>query len=247
MSEKVEIFLNKSKIQQIIVHFACRVPIRRELSLGEKKALENVLKDLDRGFFQIFEEPLQKNPMCLFQVIHQIPIGAITITLPSFVFSNESFSFIYPVKIFDKNIPGVGSIDASDVNKKMLDWILKLQEIISNLNCQRTGKIFELVIGPFTQSEKIQLFKELLSIELADVGELNLTFAKYHTQGADVFNIQTNIRYLQLKLGDDFIVSIRVDINNQVLSDRMEPSEIEKVWKFADAVIDGHLKDTLVI
>lgn len=247
MSNRIEIFLNKPKIQQIVVHFACRVPIRKELSPGEKKSLENVFKDLDSGFFQIFEEPLQKNPMYLFQVLHQIPIGATTITLPSFVFSNESFSFIYPVKMFGKNIPGVGSIDASDVNKKMLDWILKLQDIISNLNCQRAGKIFELVIGPFTQSEKVQLFKELLSIELADVGELNLTFAKYHKQEVDIFNIQTNIRYLQLKLEDDFVVSIRVDINNRNLSNRMEPNEIEKVWRFADAVIDEHLKKSLAI
>ncbi|MFH1776916.1 MAG: hypothetical protein ABH952_05090 [Candidatus Omnitrophota bacterium] len=247
MPSRIEHFFSKSKVQQFIVQFACRVPIRKTLNKGEKTALENVLRDLDSTNFQLFDEQLQNNPPYLFQVLHQLPVGAASITLPSFVFSNDSFSFIFPIKMSSNIISGIGSIDTSDMNLKIIDWVLKVQDIISNLHCQRAGKIFDLVLGPFNQEEKLQIFNELFSMKLTNIGELNLTFADYRTSGPDLFNIQTNIRYLQAKLDESFFINTRVDINNRQLFNSMEPPNIKKVWEFADSIIDEHFKNILIL
>lgn len=247
MASSSEHFFNNPKIQQLVIQFACRIPVRRELSAGEKKALENVLKSLDPEVFQLFDEPLQKNPACLFQVLRQLPVEATTITMPSFVLSNDSFSFLYPIKMVDKTVLRIGSIDAGDINRKMLSWVTKVQEVINNPHCQRTGKIYELVLGRFSPSDKQLIFKELFSTDLKAIGELVLTFANYHISGGDVYNIQNNIRYLQNKLEDDFFLSLRIDINNRNLFTTMEPRDIEKVWNFADSIIDSHLKNILNI
>ena len=246
MASKEESFLSNLKIQQFAVQFACRIPIRKELTSSEKKALENILRSLDPSVFQLFDEG-QKGPACLLQVLRQVPIGATTATIPSFVFSNDSFSFLTPIKMMGTPVRGIGSVDASDMNTKMQDWVFKVQNAIPNSSCQRTGKIYEIVVGPFTKSDKAQLFKNLFSTNLDDVGELMLTYAKYHTVNTEIFNIQTSMRYLQGKLDDRFFVNLRVDINNRNLANSMEPRDIVRVWQFADSIIDSHLKNTLEI
>lgn len=248
MLSNEEHFFNKPKVQQLIIQFAFKIPLRKELTEGEKKALENVLKSLDRETFQLFDEPSQRNPGCLFQVLHQLPVEASTITLPSFIFSNDSFSFIFPLKMIGKLLPRIGSIDAKDISQKLSsNWILKLQNSIANLNCQRTGKIYDIVLGPFNQEEKTKIFKQLFVANLSDVGELNLTFAKYHKENTEVYNIQTNIRYLQNNLNDNFFINARIDINNRNLSTSLEPGEVEKVWNFADSTISEYLNSILEI
>lgn len=235
------------KLKQFIIQFAFRIPIRKELTGGEKKALENVLRELDTEHFQLFEDTASKSTVTLFQVIHQLPIGPGTIMIPSFVFSNNSFSFIWPVYMFDKFVPNFDSLDTSDMNKQMSGWVVKVQDVIKNLNCHRTGKIYEMVLGPFTRAEKINIFQELFSINLGDVGEVNLAFAKYIKSDIFVYNIQTNVNYLQPTLEHNFDIRMRIDINNRELKTSMEPSLMEKVWNFADATISSHLEELLKI
>lgn len=247
MTELAEIFFNKPKVIQVMAQYACRVPARRELNAGEKKALENTLKELDSANFQLFDEPFQKNPMCLFQVLRQVPIGSQIITLPSFIFSNDSLSFFFPTKMLGKPIPGVGSIDGSSLNVKVSDWGFKVQNGISNLSCQRAGKIYELVLGPFEAAEKPNIFGNLFKRSLNSVGEMSLSFADYVSVGKDTFNIQTRIAFQQASLGENFFVNLRVDINNRNMAQSMDPAEVVKVWGFADSAINRHLNETLVI
>ena len=46
MSNSSPIPFPEERVQQFVVHFAGRTPTRRELSTGERKALENTLKEL---------------------------------------------------------------------------------------------------------------------------------------------------------------------------------------------------------
>ena len=236
----------EEKIQQYIVQFAHRVPVRKQLTAGEKKALENVLKDLDASVFQLFEETSVQNPACLFQVLCQHPVEATQITLPSFILTNDSFSFVYPMMVLGKKIKGM-DLDNSSLNSQMSQWSFKIQEIITNLHSQRVGKIFELVIGPFSPDEKGRILKNIFSQGLIfkEMGEINLTFAYYRELNDSTFNIQTGLHFQQLNLEQPFFITVRVDINNRILSQSLEPQQVRKIWDKADTVIGEHLQTIL--
>lgn len=249
MTDTNKHFFDSDKVKQLLIHFAFRIPARTKLTEGEKNALENSLKELDNTIFQLVNEPA---PGCLFQMVRQLPLEVTTITGPSFVLSNDSFSFIYPISIGGKLLPGITSKDAHDMNRPISSkWFIAAQNAISNSTCLRSGKIYELVLGPFSHSDKNNLFKNFLSVEsinLYDIGELTFTFARYISGEDDkLYNIQTQIQYQQVKLEDDFILRVRIDINNRKLSDTRNPREVEKVWNFADSQIDEHLKSIINI
>ena len=235
-------FFSSKEIQNLVIQFGFRIPARRELVANERKALEGVLKELNDEFFQLFNDAQQKMQGPLFQSLRQVSIGAVTATIPSFNLSNDSFTFFYPIKLMGQSIQGVRSVDASHVNKEMISWFNKVQTVISNSSCKRTGKIYELVLGPFTPESKNQIFNELFVLPLDNIGELGFTFAEFVKKDEDLYNIQTTIQYQQLALTDQFNVAMRIDINNRNLADRIEPRDVEKIWNFADTEIDGHLK-----
>lgn len=239
-------FFDNSKIQQLIIQFAFRMPTRRQITVAEKKTLENVLKDLDNEVFQLFDDPQQKTAGPLFKVVRQIPIGPTTATIPAFVLANDSCTFFYPVKLMNKVLQPSDPIDARYANKKISEeWFPAIQNIINNSHCQRTGKIYELVLGPFLPNEKPKIFSNLITTDLNTVGEFNLTFAHYVTKGTEIYNIQTSLQYMQLDLKNPFPVVVRIDINNRHLMEIMDPVEIKKVWAFADSEIDNHLKQII--
>ncbi len=247
MADAFKLFSNDAKIQQFVAQFACRVPTRNELTAGEKKALENSLRELDPEIFQLFSNQSIKNPSALFEVLRQHTIDANVLTMPSFVFSNDSFSFIYPIKMLGKFVLGVDSINTKPLNKTASSWGVKVQNAVSNCRCQRAGKIYEFVLGPFTITDKKKLFDKLFSLSLDDVGHVNALFAKYIERDGKVYNIQTTINYTQGNLNDGFFVNMRIDINNRKLLHSMEPPDIERVWDFADSVITDHLSSNLAV
>ncbi|TET69417.1 MAG: hypothetical protein E3J56_09650 [Candidatus Aminicenantes bacterium] len=237
----------KDKLGQFVVQFAFRIPIRTQLTAGEKKVLEDELRVLDPEHFQLFNGTAIKGPETLFQATRQLPVGPSTIMIPSFVFSKNSFSFIWPVRILKKYVCNFHSFDTTDMNRRMSEWVVTVQNVISNLNCQRTGKIYEIVLGRFTEREKANLFQKLFSINLSDVGGTNLTFTRYVKLKGFLYNIQTKINYGQQDLGSDFDIRMRIDINNRDLQTSMEPPLMKKVWHFADATINSHLEGLLEI
>lgn len=238
-------FFSSNKIQNHVIQFGFRIPARRELLANERKALEGVLKELNNEFFQLFDDPQQKIQGSLFQSLRQVLIGATTATVPAFNLSNDSFTFFYPIKLMGQSIKEIGMVDASNVNPDMISWFNRVQQVISNSSCKRTGKIYELVLGPFAPEEKKQIFNELFVLPLDKIGELGFTFAEYALNNDELYNIQTTIQYQQLKIEDPFNVAIRVDINNRLLVDRMDPRDVKKVWDFADNKIDNHLKSII--
>ncbi len=243
-------FFDNNKIQQLVIQFAFRMPARRQITVAEKKTLENVLRDLDNEVFQLFDDPQQKTTGPLFKVVRQIPIGPTTATLPAFVLANDSCIFFYPVKLMNDRLQPSYPIDAQHMNKEVSEkWFPAVQNVITNSHCQRTGKIYELILGPFTPDEKPKIFNNLISNNLDAVGEFSLTFAQYVTKKTaretDEYNIQTNLQYRQLKLEAPFPIIVRIDINNRKLMNIMDPVEIKKVWAFADSEIDNHLKQII--
>ena len=240
-------FLNniEHKVGQFIVQFAFRIPIRTELTSSERKALEDELRVLDPELFQLFDGTVIKGPATLFQATRQLPIEASTIMVPSFVFSKNSFSFIWPVRMLKKHVSDLRSFDTTDMNRRMSEWVVRVQNTISNSHCQRTGKIYEIILGPFTEGEKAALFQKLFLINLSDVGEMNLTFSRYVHSGNLLYNISTNINYRQLDLKSSFHIGLRIDINNRNLERSIEPPLMKTVWSFADVTIDKHLEKLL--
>ncbi|MFH0887731.1 MAG: hypothetical protein V1871_00795 [Planctomycetota bacterium] len=241
MANATEHFFNNPKVQQVAIQFGFRIPVRQELNPGTKKSLQNVLTDLSPEIFQMFNERPQGNTGCLFQSHRQLILGVQTITFPAFALNADNVIFYHPIKILGQQITKSDPIDASNKNQEISSWFLEVQKVIKTAPCHRTGKIYELVLGPFLPSDKEQVFKELLKINLDNIGEMAMTFANYVTQEEDTYNIQTNLQYMQLKLDDQFGINVRVDINNRNLESSMEPNAIEKVWKFADKEIDNHL------
>lgn len=238
-------FPDKKKVKQFIIQFAFRIPTRKELTVSEKKMLENALREVDPQQFQLLQETAGSGPGTLFQFIHQIPVGPGTITIPSFILSNNSFSFIWPVRMGNQWIPGFDSFDTRDMNRRISGWVVTVQNAITNSSCHRAGKIYEMLLGPFPEADKANLLQALFSMDLDEVGEISLGFAKYIKSDSSIHNIQTNINYVQQKLGDSFDIRMRVDINNRDLVTSMEPGLMERTWNFADDAIGTYLSGLL--
>ncbi len=226
------------KTKQFAVQFACRIPARKELSAAERKALENILRDLDPEMFQIFHE--EHNVANLFQASRQHHVGPATITAPSFIFANDSVTLLSLIE-WSGSLLRNRTVDTSPLNKKMAHILFEIQNTLKGLRYHRAGKIFEFVIGPFNPEDKRNLLPKLMMDTLADIGELNITFAKYVKLDEEMYNFQTVILYNQLELGHPFDLVVRVDINNRQLAESMDPGEIEKVWGRADKAIAEHL------
>ncbi len=237
--------ISNDLIQQFVVQFACRTPTRKQLQSAEKKALENVLREVDPDFFQLFEDPASAGSQQLFQVSKQHVVGASTVTMPSLIFSSNSVTLLYPVKIAGHTLLAGGSLETKDQNKPMSQKLFEIQQAVRTLKYQRAGKIFEFVLGPFEGENKSGLFGKLFSMGLHDVGEVNLTFARYHEIEREWHNLQTIVNYQQAKLEDRFMLALRVDINNRNLANSLEPSEIVKVWDCADSLIWDHIENVL--
>lgn len=241
-----DLFCPRTKIHQFIVQFACRIPTRPQLSAGEKKTLENLLRDLDPEHFQLPESGPGKDPACLFQVLRQHAIGASVMTAPSFIFSRDSFSFYYPTRMMNQEIKGFDSILAKNLNLKIAGWTNRILDAVAG-TCQRAGKIYLMALGPFEQSEKVTIFNKLCSAEMSEIGEFNFTFTHYRDIGGEIYNILNSVNFMAPDLVSKFFLQVRVDINNRNLRQRMEPPDVQKIWDLADGMILEHLGNILDI
>jgi len=238
----------QAKIQQFVAQFACRIPARRELTPGEKNTLENLLRELDHDHFQLSQPP--QDPALLFQVVHQNTIthSPAMITTPTFTFFRDNFSFYYPIMMMNNYILGYNSLVTREKNNPIAAWANRVLVAV-NSRCQRAGKIYLLVLGPFTHDEKTNIFSNLCSqnVNLNETGELNFTFVYYRTQDASVYNIANSITFQTNSLTDQFFINVRIDINNRELRQAMEPPDMERVWNYADSIILEHLDTVLSI
>lgn len=230
------------RTKQFMVQFACRTPARKELSAADRKALENVLRGLDADLFQIFHD--EHNAVNLFQVSRQHQVGPTTITVPSLVLANDSVTLLSLIMAGGTKIKNK-SFDTSDQNKKMASILFEVQNALKGLRYHRAGKIFEIVLGPFSPDEKPRIFSKLIAHPLDEIGELTLTFAKYTKIDESVYNFKTVITYNHLELSHQFDVIIRIDINNRQLEESLEPGQIERVWGEADRQIAAYLDSLL--
>jgi len=236
----------QSKIQQFVVQFACRIPVRKEITAGEKNALENLLRELDHDQFQLPLTEPARDPALLFQVLRQNTIGASIITSPTFTFYRDNFSFYYPIIMMSSYILGYNSLDTRSKNSIISGWTNRVFDAV-NSRCQRAGKIYLMVIGPFDHSEKRTIFQNLCSenVNLNETGEFNFTFAYYREIEGTTYNILNFINFAHANLSEQFFVTVKVDINNRELQRAMEPPDIKRVWNFADGIIFEHLDNII--
>ncbi len=237
------------QVQQFAVQFACRTPIRKDISAAEKKALENTLRDSNPELFQLFSDETARNSPYLFQAARQHVVGAVTVTVPSLSLANDSVTLLAPVRLGGTFLPGRGeTLDTGVLNRSMVDILFKVQDTIRGLRFNRAGKIFDFLLGPYEQDDKSRIFEKLLSanMTLSEIGDLDLAFARYTDIDGGTYNIRSVIKYQQMSLADRFQLGVRVDINNRRLSERLDPRDIERVWALADRQIWDHLESILV-
>jgi hypothetical protein len=238
----------QARIQQFVVQFACRIPARRELTAGEKNTLENLLRDLDHDHFQLPQRDPSQDPALLFQVVHQNTIArsSAMITSPTFTFFRDNFSFYYPIIMMNNYILGCDSLNTREKNNGISGWANRVLVAV-NSRCQRAGKIYLMVLGPFNPEQKRTIFQNLCSenVNLNETGEFNFTFAYCREQGGIAHNISNSISFQAFNLTGPFFINVRVDINNRELRQAMEPPDMERVWNYADSIILDHL-DTLL-
>jgi hypothetical protein len=240
--------LPTDKVQQFAVQFACRTPVRTDLSPSERKSLENLLRDTNPEAFQLFSDASGRNTPYLFQAARQHAIGAVTVTVPSFILANDSVTLLAPIRLGGQYVAGQGaSLETNALNRNMVDILFKIQNAIRSLRFNRAGKIFEFLLGPYQPEDKQRLFGNLIvpSLDLSTVGELDFSFARYTQLDGLSYNIRTDIKYQQLSLGDSFQLGVRVDINNRELRERLDPDEVNRYWSVADQQIWTHLDSIL--
>lgn len=233
----------EDKIQHFVVHFACRMTTKPQLSAAERKSLIGALNDAAPEYFQLTDEESPTKSGNLLEFACQYPVRAGTINFPSLLMDPNSVALLWPINIAGVRLSTAHSYDTSDLNQRMATWLLKIQQIIKGIHYQRAGKIFEMQLGPFNEGDKSQLLSRMFSSDLnfAEIGELNLNFAPYRKINSQLFNLQTRLWYLQQDLGAPFLLGLRIDINNRNLTRSMEPSDIQRVWSEADKVISDYL------
>lgn len=234
------------KVQQFFVQFACKTPTHRELTLGEQKALEDVLREKDRSQerFQLFPE-ISEQGVRAYQIACQFNVKDITVTAPSLTITNNSITLHHPIRLGDKTFTRDRDFDSNYLNKPMCADLFEIQKTLPWLRYNRAGKIFEFMIGPFDAAKKDKLLHGVISSKLQDVSAIQLNFTRILNKGEDTYNILTVLQVRQQELKEPFLLGIRCDINNKNLADSLEPRDIEKVWGTGDAVIWDHLESVL--
>ena len=220
--------------------------MRKELGASERKALEDILRDIDpkREYYQLFPSPDEKQGGNLYQVSKQYVVEDLTITAPSLTIENGSISLHAAVKLANKFYPR-DKFKTGHMHDVMCQHLFKIADALPGLRYHRSGKIFELILGPFQNANKKKVLSRFFPTELNDIGAVNLNFTLTPKLGENVFNINTVVKVQEQQLSGPFILAVRCDINNRKLAESLEPRDIKSVWISADQLIEKHLGDIL--
>lgn len=246
----LETILNSPINQQCFIQFACRMATRKGLTAGERDALQGLLEETDSGLFQRFEDA-QKGPGILFQAVKEYPIREVTITAPAFIMTNNSVVIFQPIKIGSKfflnniSIKTFFSQEMPLLNQKMSGVFNKIQTVLNHTTYHRAGKIFEFAFAPIPSEQKGDIFSKLFCCNFTDIGEIQLLLTKYIQEKEEVYNIRTELGYLQPRADNPFQLNLKVDINNRDQHDLMEPAQMHRVWTKADSLLGNHLENII--
>lgn len=236
-----------ARIPQMIVHFACTIPLKTELKATEREALKVMLQDLDTEQFQIFSEMANQgnpNSPVLFGAQRQYPLGAGIITAPSLIFTPGGINIFRVLKLGDSFLTATKSLTGEEFNQKMKEVLFRIQDITKS-KFTRAGKIFELVVGPLASADKEMLVKKLIANPAADICEINLTFTRIVAAQKKKLNLVTAVQFNQLNPDQPVPVTVKIDINNRAHEISLEPRDVEYIFKEADNLLQPHLEDLL--
>ncbi|MBI3291193.1 MAG: hypothetical protein HYZ73_00030 [Elusimicrobia bacterium] len=242
--------ISLDQIPQLVVHYGCRIPLKTELKPSERESLKTLLQEANQEHFQIFQTDTQNvvnmagQSPSLFTVLRQYPMkdGAIA-TAPSLIFAPDSITVISLIKAGDSRFTSSHTIQATEQDRNMREILFKIQGVIKGLRYTRTGKIYELVVGPFSPDKKEAFLKKVIAEPSNDIAEVDLVLTKIQSANEKRLNINTRLSFQQMKLEDPFRVNIKVDINNRDLQTSMEPREIDSIWNTANSMIESHLEN----
>jgi len=240
------------KIPQLVVQYGCKIPLRTELKRTERESLKTFLQDFDQEQFQIFPNDPQNAPSQspgLFTVLRQYSMkGGAIATAPSLVIASDSITVFSLVKAGEENyFTSSRTIPVAEQDRKMKEILIGIQGVIKGLRYTRTGKIYELVVGPFPPAEKEPFLRKVIAAPSNDIAQVNLVLTKIQSVAGriNLLNVNTQLGLQQMRLEDPFQVNIKIDINNRDLQTSMGAPEIEFVWKSADSMIESHLENLL--
>lgn len=238
----------QERIQQFMVQFACRIPTRGPLTTAEKRALRETLTNsttIDepiRDLFQMFSDDEEKSQN-LFQVDKQYMVENMTVTVPAFVLSNNSITLVHPIKIGPKVFVG-RDLSSNHLNTYMRNVLAEVQKVLPRITFNRAGKIFEFLFGPFPSAEREHVLRNMFSLNMSDVSEINLQFTPIKRVDNQDFNFQTRFS-VQFPSPNEFLIALRVDINNRALRDSLEPTLVHNIWNQGDARIEGYVQELI--
>ncbi len=245
----------KGKVIQLGVQYAFRITPKPSLTNGEKTALESALKTLSPKFGDLFQRIDSDVPKAagggalLFQAFRQYPVESQFASGLSFVLATDSISVLLITFIGGKNTQFVESSDRLLVpqwNEKMQGLMYKVLDVIGAKG-NRAGKIYELVLGPFLPEEKSIVLESLFGRIDKEIGSIQLQTARFKDIGGKLFNIQSVIQFEQNSLNEPFRLVCKVDVNNRVMEEVLDPQDAKRVWDTADNVIREHLSEILPV
>ena len=242
-------FFDSDRIEQLAIHYACKTTTRPDITPAQRDKLKSLFLELNPSKYQRFTDT--PGVPGVFQAVSEHSIGPGNVTVPSFVMDNSSLSFLFPLKLGGMKLSGVNirsffSTEIGTLNRDISSYMMKIHEVIGRgLVFQRAGKIFEVVLTPRNSDQKQPLFQNLIKYGLEKVSEVNLVITKLLEYGGTVYNLQARIGYGQNDLNQPFRLNIRVDINNRILMQDMEPSQMISVWASAETLISEHLSSII--
>ena len=248
--------ISLEKIPQLVVHYGCRIPLRTELKPTERESLKALLQEINQEHFQIFQMDSQSmagmglgmagQSPGLFTVFRQYPMqGGAIATAPTLVILPDSITISALIKAGESFYTTSRDIQSKEQDQKMRDVMFRISDVIKGLKYTRAGKVYELVV-PVSPDQKETFLKKILAEPSTDIAEVVLVLTKIQAVSGKTLNINTQLRFQQMKLEDPFIVNIKVDINNRDLQTSMEPRDVDSVWKSANSVIESHLENLLI-
>ena len=232
-----------ARSQQRVVQFATMVASKPSLNRKEHDKVRDFLTEADPELFQLVEDVVQppgaKAP--LLSMTRQYSVGNMVIKAPSFVFVPEGVTITQVVSFGSVKTGGDGTLQNSVLNKRMQEFLVKIQELVKGLRFTRAGKTFEFNLGPFAPTEKKEILQGILA-RPDEITTIQGMIGKVVKGSKEDLNVATMLQFQQADPTQPFLIQLRVDINNRILGNNMDGRSIGQIFTDADAAIQEHLE-----
>jgi len=232
--------LTREKLVNVVISYGCRTT---PISAIKPQASRDICSKMQELWADLFEREmpagtfseLQKQQQgVLFALQKSIYTQVGLAEISTLQIHGDSFTIFIPRR-FDRNEVPLYPNDfwlKGTANRDAVAAILALNNLLGN-SPHRAGKIYEMLFAPVNEDEKNELFKSLcpnLGERLVEMQGM-VTFVRNHKWSDFNMLIQVSAPMIQP------VVTVKVDINNRDMRRSLEPSDMQKVYSFADELM----------